>query len=445
MGLASVYPCKEGSAVLAACLAHGDRPQRSRFQSLHRIGVGVARRWHAQCASAPTSSQSSKRRIESHSLDTQEGTGPSAASKCLAAASIDVAPSRVHAGLDSASRPDRDASASRPRGAKHVSGTALASRARLARRGPVCRFGRSWPPRTDRRRQVQARTPWREPSAPRVNRSTAWGSATRLRICRIARAGVCSGVRHGVGGRIHRGIRVIVSAPTRIARLGSGCLACLARRVLARFGDPIVCASTPATRGSVIGGGTLRAVAGAAPLKNEAKRKRASRERRPTGISKTIHGFTFASRVGGVGRRRFDHFHVRSRRGRRRAKLSAFAPPGVGGGDKLASASSSLPTSTPSSTTPASASLQRASTTASCRRTGRRIRCLPRVTVVGCDQALLVRKERASARRVTCPRWAPRQIHRGSTESPVDRTRARDRAPASTGGTSSEPDPSNRP
>jgi hypothetical protein len=58
-------------------------------------------------------------------------------------------------------------------GAKHVSGTALASRARLARRGPVCRLGRSWPPRTDRRRQVQARTPWREPSTPPLDRSTA--------------------------------------------------------------------------------------------------------------------------------------------------------------------------------------------------------------------------------------------------------------------------------
>jgi hypothetical protein len=60
----------------------------------------VAGRWHAQCASAPTAARSSKRRIESRFLERQEGTGPSAASKCSAAASIDVAPSRVHAGLD---------------------------------------------------------------------------------------------------------------------------------------------------------------------------------------------------------------------------------------------------------------------------------------------------------------------------------------------------------
>jgi hypothetical protein len=58
-------------------------------------------------------------------------------------------------------------------GSKHVSGNALASRARLARVGPGCRLARSWPSRTDRRRQVQARTPWREPSTPRLNRSTA--------------------------------------------------------------------------------------------------------------------------------------------------------------------------------------------------------------------------------------------------------------------------------
>ena len=81
-----------------------------------------------------------------------------------------------HRSHSHSARPGRmaaDASARRSTvGLKHVSGTALASRAPLARRGPVGRLGRSWPPRTDRRRQVQARTPWREPSTPRLNRST---------------------------------------------------------------------------------------------------------------------------------------------------------------------------------------------------------------------------------------------------------------------------------
>jgi hypothetical protein len=71
-------------------------------------------RWHAQCATGATGAQSSKRRIESRTLEAQEGIGPSAASKWPAAASIDVAPRRVHAALDDlrplkspSMRPDR--------------------------------------------------------------------------------------------------------------------------------------------------------------------------------------------------------------------------------------------------------------------------------------------------------------------------------------------------